>query len=188
MGQRDILINIAGLLERHKVHYLLTGSFAVAYYGYPRATHDIDFIIEVHKDKVKKIVELFSDLDNRKYLIDHREIEEAINKSTQFNIYSVDSGIKIDFWIVGEKEFDKSKFQRKREITIDKQKIKIISPEDLILTKLLWCKEIRSERHLRDCTGVWKIQKNVLDKHYLDFWAKKLGTAHLLEEVSTSEY
>ena len=46
-GQRDILITFAKLFRRFNVPYLLTGSFAVSSYGYPRATHDIDFVLEV---------------------------------------------------------------------------------------------------------------------------------------------
>ena len=53
IGQRDILIKIVELLEEYGISYLLTGSFAVSYYGFPRATHDIDFVIEIHRAEKK---------------------------------------------------------------------------------------------------------------------------------------
>lgn len=56
MGQRDLLLLIGKLLNRHQVNYLLTGSLAVSYYGYPRATHDIDFLIEIKKEGAAKII------------------------------------------------------------------------------------------------------------------------------------
>src|SRR3989338_1336843 len=52
--------------------------------------------------------------------------------------------------------------------------------EDLILTKLLWCKKFRSERHLRDCAGIWQIQKDKIDINYLSHWAEKLAVKNLL--------
>ena len=38
------------LLNEHGVEYLLIGGYAVGYYGYPRATNDLDIWIAVHDD------------------------------------------------------------------------------------------------------------------------------------------
>lgn len=186
MNQRDLLMSLAKLLDKYKIPYLLTGSLASSFYGYPRATHDIDFIIEIQKEGFKKILKAIKSL-GKSYLADKDQIKEAISKSSQFNIYHLDTGTKIDFWIVENDDFEKNKFKRGKTILIDKQKINLVSAEDLILTKLLWCKEIKSERHLHDCEGILKIQKGKLDKEYLDLWAKKLNVYNLLEEASTSE-
>ena len=44
------------LLNAHRVKYLLIGGYAVAYYGYPRATADMDVRIEVETANADKIV------------------------------------------------------------------------------------------------------------------------------------
>jgi len=44
------------LLNVHGVEYLLIGGYAVGYYGYPRATHDMDIWIAIHPDNAKRIV------------------------------------------------------------------------------------------------------------------------------------
>jgi predicted nucleotidyltransferase len=44
------------LLNAHRVKYLLIGGYAVAYYGYPRATADMDVWIEVETANADKIV------------------------------------------------------------------------------------------------------------------------------------
>jgi len=44
------------LLNAHQVEYLLIGGYAVAYYGYPRATADIDFWIAVKPANAERIV------------------------------------------------------------------------------------------------------------------------------------
>jgi len=44
------------LLNIHRVEYLLIGGYAVGYYGYPRATGDMDIWIAVHPDNARRVV------------------------------------------------------------------------------------------------------------------------------------
>lgn len=43
------------LLHSHQVEYLLIGGYAVGYYGYPRATADMDIWIAIHPDNATKV-------------------------------------------------------------------------------------------------------------------------------------
>lgn len=43
------------LLDKHSVEYLLIGGYAVAYYGYPRPTADMDVWIAMHPDNAARI-------------------------------------------------------------------------------------------------------------------------------------
>lgn len=184
MGQRELLLAIVKILDKYKIPYLLTGSLASSYYGIPRATHDIDFVIEVQKDYKNNLLQAVDKLD-RSYLVSKKDIEKAVEDFSTFNIFHLESGIKIDFWLSKKGEFELGKFKRKREVKFGRIKVKLISPEDLIITKLLWCKDIRSEKHIQDCAGIWKTQKEKLDKDYLSSWTKKLGIEKLLKEISS---
>jgi hypothetical protein len=44
------------LLNAQKVEYLLIGGYAVGYYGYPRATADMDIWIAVHPQNAQRVV------------------------------------------------------------------------------------------------------------------------------------
>jgi len=44
------------LLNANRVEYLLIGGYAVGYYGYPRATGDMDIWVAVNPGNAKKIV------------------------------------------------------------------------------------------------------------------------------------
>jgi len=44
------------LLTEHNVRYLLIGGYAVGYYGYARATEDMDIWVAVHPDNAQKLV------------------------------------------------------------------------------------------------------------------------------------
>ncbi|MBI2429395.1 MAG: hypothetical protein HYV29_11490 [Ignavibacteriales bacterium] len=49
------------LLNFHKIEYLLIGGYAVGYYGYPRATGDIDIWIAISPANAKKISQALTD-------------------------------------------------------------------------------------------------------------------------------
>ncbi|MDA3837798.1 MAG: hypothetical protein PF574_02330 [Candidatus Delongbacteria bacterium] len=44
------------LLEKNKIDYMVVGGYAVAFYGYPRFTKDIDIFFEVSKENVIKLI------------------------------------------------------------------------------------------------------------------------------------
>lgn len=44
------------LLNAHQVEYLLIGGYAVGYYGYPRATGDIDIWVAIHPQNAERVV------------------------------------------------------------------------------------------------------------------------------------
>lgn len=44
------------LLKSHQVEYLLIGGYAVGYYGYPRATGDMDIWIAIHPRNAARVV------------------------------------------------------------------------------------------------------------------------------------
>jgi predicted nucleotidyltransferase len=46
-------------LRAHGVKYLLVGGYAVGYYGYPRATNDLDIWIEREAVNAEKVVAVF---------------------------------------------------------------------------------------------------------------------------------
>jgi hypothetical protein len=56
----------------------------------------------------------------------------------------------------------------------------IVSPEDLILSKLDWAKDTRSELQLGDVRNLLETPR---DEAYLDRWAARLGLEDLLKEA-----
>lgn len=187
MGQRDILLQIVNLFNKYQISYFLTGSLAVSYYGYPRATHDIDFVLEYKSKDSNNIIEVLKKL-GKTYLIDFKSIKASLLKYSQFEIYHTETGMKIDFWSTGNDEFEINRFNRRQSFIINKKKIYICSAEDLIINKLIWCKEIRSEKHLRDCAGIIKIQKGKMDNKYLEKWIKKFNLKDLYREAVNMDY
>lgn len=53
--------NFLRSLNAHGVEYLLIGGYAVGYYGYPRATNDMDIWIAIHPANAKRLVAALTD-------------------------------------------------------------------------------------------------------------------------------
>lgn len=182
-GQRDLLLIIAKTLNAHLISYLLSGSIASSYWGQPRATHDIDFVVEVGREKLTRLGNAIKKL-GRGFALAAKDLE-IVSVPQMINVFHEGTGIKIDFWITDSKDFY-LKYTRRRFMTIDRMRISLIAPEDLMLTKLSWCKELRSERHMQDCIGIWNVQKGKLDEGYLHKRAEELDVVDLLHEVTTT--
>ncbi len=77
-------------------------------------------------------------------------------------------------------EFDQSRFRRARRLKpIEDTEVDFASPEDVILKKLDFYRRGRSDKHLRDIAGILKISAGIIDRTYIEAWARKLD---LVEE------
>ena len=58
-----------------------------------------------------------------------------------------------------------------------------MSPEDIILMKLEWRKDTRSQRQYDDALGVARLRGGTLDWGYLRRWSEELGITEDLESL-----
>lgn len=179
---RHLLASIAKILTRLKIPYIVTGGIGVLIWGRPRFTADIDIVIELKQEKVKDLVKALQKLKQGGY-IDEKVVKEAILHQGEFNFIDNESGVKVDFWVLQDNEFDNSRFSRKISKKIFGQNIFITAPEDLILIKLKWYKESYSDKQIEDVKSILKISGDKLDKKYLKEWAKKIGVGDELNKV-----
>lgn len=179
MELENTLKKIAKILQNLQIPYLVTGGVAVVIWGRPRYTADIDLIIELRKEKVQRFLVALT----KEGYIDEDVVNEALKHKSEFNFIDNDTGIKVDFWILQDSDFDKSRLKRAVTRKIFNQAVFFSSPEDLILKKLLWFNESKSTRQLEDIHSIMAIIKNQLDYNYLKKWAKRQKTSGLLEEM-----
>lgn len=173
MPQQELLKKVIKALEDAKLEYMVTGSVASSLQGEPRSTHDIDLVISIQKSAAKKLVEAFPAPD---FHLDEDSILNAINTKGMFNLINVKEGDKVDFWILTNEPFDKSRFSRKYEEEVMGIKMQVSSPEDTILMKLKWAKlSGGSEKQFTDALRVYEVQSEKLDRGYLETWARELN-------------
>lgn len=180
--QAELLKVITSLLSKHKIPYMITGAWSVIYYGRPRASHDIDFVVDLKPEDVEKVLQAFLIL-SPDFSFDKDAIKEAVNQKNIFQIFHLPTMLKFDCWLLQNNSFDKSRFPRKRRIKLLGQFMYIASMEDTILQKLRWYKESKIEKHLVDAAFVYQIQRKKLDRKYLKIWIINLGIKRYYQEM-----
>ena len=61
MSQQELVRTVVQVLEEASIAYFLTGSVASSYQGEPRASHDIDVVVQISGGDVERIGDAFSD-------------------------------------------------------------------------------------------------------------------------------
>lgn len=178
---RHLLVKVANILHKLNIPYVVTGGMAIFVWGRPRFTADIDIVIELKPDHINVFAEALEALGEAGY-VDIFMMQRALLRHSEFNFIDGVSGIKVDFFIAGKTSFDEAKFKNRKQEKVLGKVVYFISPEDLILSKLIWQKESGSELHLRDVESVLKMQEK-LDWNYLKKWSKIHSTLKILESL-----
>jgi len=171
---------IASRLDAAGILYMLTGSMALAVYATPRMTRDIDLVVECKPEDAARMAALFeSDC-----YVDVDEIRDAAVHRSMFNVIHNEWIVKADFIVRKDEQYRQLEFDRRRKTDIGGMPVSVVSPEDLILSKLAWSKASASEIQRRDARALVVAVRD-LDWPYLTHWAGELGLSELLREVHT---
>ncbi len=122
-------------LNKLGIRYAFTGAFAVSYYGFPRASADIDILIEKDLTKLLKLTDL---LHISGYDITKIDVEKAIEECSHFAIFHRGTTFPyFDIKVACEKD-ELSSIRNSQIIAYHGVKCRIVSVEDLIIKKLEW--------------------------------------------------
>ena len=179
-GPEKLLLDIVEVLSGLKIKYFITGGFAVSVWGRPRSTADIDIVIELVELQIEPLLKALRKISEAGY-IDEDTAKYAVRNRGEFNFIDPETGIKVDFWLMKENQIAKNQYSRRKTKIINKIKINFISPEDLIINKLIWHKETMSSRHLEDIKSIISISR--IDKDYIQKIAKYLNLEDILREI-----
>jgi len=178
----EVLKIVCSKLDQQKIPYMITGSFAANFYAIPRMTRDLDIVIEIKDFDIKKLLSVFGS----EFYIDRDSISEAIKHQGMFNIIHNETIFKIDFIVRKDTKYREIEFQRKVQMPIDETHVWIVSPEDLVISKLDWGKDSASEMQIKDVKNL--IDSYVdLDKEYIKYWVTELNLVDMYEKVGLNE-
>lgn len=176
---KQLLIKVVKLLDELGISYLLTGGLAVTVWGAPRFTADADLIVQLPREDVSKLYNGLGKLSKFGY-VDEEMIREAVRENSEFNYIDTESGFKIDVWIPKDSPFARACFERRKEVRIGGYPVQLISPEDLIVSKLDWWHR-GSVKSQYDVRAVMEGKKEELDWNYIEAWARNLRLEKELE-------
>lgn len=175
----EILKLVTKRLDTHDIPYMVTGSVAMNMYATPRMTRDIDIVVEISEEDASLVVELFG----ADFYVDKQMIIDAVRTQRMFNIIHNEYVIKVDFIVRKNSPYRKVEFGRRYKVRVDSVPIWMVSPEDLIISKLWWAKDSRSEMQMTDVRNILRQTKEI-DNNYLGKWIRELKLMELYKELS----
>jgi hypothetical protein len=180
MTQEDLLADIVRHLETAGIPFMVTGSYGSSFHGQPRATNDLDIVIDPTAEQLDAFVASLGE----RYYVSPAAAREAFARRSMFNLIDFGSGWKADMILRKDRPFSVEEFRRRRQgVDLHGCRVAVASPEDVILSKLEWDKITPSERQVQDALNVAVVQGTNLDQDYLRRWAAVLGVAAKLETV-----
>jgi hypothetical protein len=181
MSQQELLKRVVAVLDALGIEFMVTGSVTSGLQGEPRSTHDIDLVANLTVESADRLRQAFPPGD---YYVSEQAIREALERRTMFNMIDLASGDKVDFWLLTDDPFDRSRFTRRRVVEVLGLRLPVSAPEDTILMKLRWAElSGGSEKQFRDALRVYEVQHAMLDLDYLNSWAVQLGVESLWQRL-----
>jgi hypothetical protein len=180
----SFLAVLAQAFDGAGVPFMLAGSFASSMHGAPRATQDIDLVIDPSFESLDRLLGLLS--SDRLY-VDADVARDEFRRRGQFNVIDLETGWKADLIFRKARRFSRSELERKVTLTVLGLSVPVASAEDTILAKLEWAKLGQSERQLRDVRGILDVCKGALDRDYIERWLDDLGVRELWQRVEQTD-
>ncbi|MFH1150311.1 MAG: hypothetical protein V1748_07545 [Actinomycetota bacterium] len=183
MSQLELLKKVVDTLDEAGIEYMLTGAMVSAAQGVPRLTHDIDVVVDLRENDAGSLLNAFKQPD---YYLSEESIRQGLADRGSFNLVEPSTGNKVDFWLLTDEPFDRSRFSRRYREEFRGVGLEVSSPEDTILMKLKWADELGgSEKQFIDALRVYELQFEVIEQEYLSTWAEHLGISRSLDRVRT---
>lgn len=179
------LFEITSLLTQAGYEYAVMGGLAVRVHSIPRPTHDVDLTITIDRSDLPT---LFESLQKIGHTIPESYQQGWVDEVGGMPLIKVrtymheSQGVDIDIFL-NETEFQNSYLARRIEVAIGDRSLWVVTPEDLILLKLLASRP-------RDLLDVADIQftQGELDESYMRTWAQSLGIADRLERALSTKH
>ena len=178
MTLSELIARITDRLVAAGIPYMVVGSIASSFHGEPRATADLDVVIDPTPDALER---LLGELPPDEYYVDEAAAREALADRSQFNLVEQSSGWKADLLIRRDRPFSATEFQRRQRAVLLGTPGFIATAEDTIVAKLEWAKAGGSERQLRDVRSILAVSGGQLDLAYIERWVRELDLAGLWE-------
>jgi hypothetical protein len=172
MTLEAFLRRVVEVLDEAGVSYMLTGSLAAAFYAVPRATQDIDVVVETQEDGIEELVR---GLLATGWYADREAALEAWRAQGQFNAIDPESGWKADFIVRKNREYSLEEFGRRQRISLLGVGVPIASLEDVLISKLEWSHLGDSALQRSDVIQLMERTWDRLDQAYLSRWIPQLG-------------
>lgn len=172
------------ILNKNNFKYFITGSVASIIYGEPRLTHDIDLVMYLDEIEVDKFIKAFP--QEQFYCPFEEEIKTELNRTARghINLIHQETGFKADIYFAGKEELQLWAFENKQSIEFSGSTIFVAPPEYVILKKLQFYKEGKSQKHISDIQGILSNSEELINFDYINKKIAEWGLDDIWEIVN----
>jgi len=153
------LKSVASCLSEAGIPYMVIGGHAVLQYGLPRFTQDIDVTIALTPREADKVLNSIEG----SFRVLPRDIEKFIRDTWVLPVEHHETGVRVDL-IFSITAFEREAIEKAREITVENMTIRYISPEDLIVQKIIAGRAV----DLEDAKGILDMQGERIDRKRIE--------------------
>ena len=172
MTLERFLLFVVQTLDAFEVPFMLTGPLAAAYHGSPRATQDVDLVID---EGVEVLLRFAGALRDGGFYVSDEVVKEAVRICGQSNAIDHGSRWKADYIIRNHRPFSIAEFDDRQPLRFLGLELSVARAEDLIVAKLERAKHGDSERQIRDATEILAVQGEASDLARIDHWVGDLA-------------
>lgn len=172
MTLRNLLALVATILDEVGAPYMLTGSLAGTFHGSPRATRDIDLVVDAPLETLHAMAQR---LRRAGLYVSDDAVREAVRVRGMFNAVDPESGWKVDFIVRKDRPFSRTEFDERMRVDFEGLPLEMARPEDVVVAKLEWAQKGDSERQIRDAAEILLVQEGKLDTDRIERWVSELG-------------
>ena len=175
MPEPELFLLFVRPLNRAGIRYVVSGSVAAIFYGEPRLTHDVDFVVFLNANDIQKLLTVFPASEFYLPPVETMLAETAREERGHFNLIHRDTGFKADLYPTGRDELNAWAFRGKRPVEFEGETIILAPPEYVIVRKLEYYREGHAEKHLRDIRAMLAVSGDQLDRANLSEWIQRRG-------------
>jgi len=165
------------LLKRQGVPYMLMGGMALAVWGRSRFTHDVDLAIALPEKEFPHFLEVLK----KAFFLPAPPRPMLGSRLIACRYLKPSKGLPVQVdLLLARGIYQEQALQRAVTVSLGSLHLRVVSPEDLILLKLLAGRPMDE----LDVLAVLQEQAKTLDRKYLKHWARHLGLAKQLSALS----
>jgi hypothetical protein len=170
---------LLGFLASQRIDYMVLGGLAVRILALPRSTMDVDVMVAVGEADVASFAQA---ADRAGFQVDEAFQRGYLDRlaglgKIHFHLVREGRAVRIDVFVLLS-EYQRAAFERRKPHASEVGPLSVISPEDLLLHKLL-ADRPRDRSDVADLLLVC----GPLDQPYLRHWAERLGVQARVDQA-----
>lgn len=180
MTIEELAVAVIDACDNAGIAHMLTGAFAVSFYGVPRSTRDVDVVVGV--DGGNPTLKLIRRLDGVVRFDPQIHFDTLTWGHRQVGTTATDPPLQVEVFELFADDFVQEQFDRRRQFFDSRlqRTIWLPTPEDLIVQKIRWGRP----KDLDDARDVLAVQGvDALDLERIQMWCDRHDRTAALKNI-----